>query len=360
MNSPEVLSENSRQERELTLVWLLEIVNSLREAVLIVNDDMRIVAANRVAVALFPQQDESLDNKRLAEAIRDVSIHDAFKRALVEDELSEVQYESRRNDGEAFNVSVRPLVLGETTRAMGVFYDTTQIGRLENVRQEFLSNVSHELRTPLTSILAFVETLENGGINDESNNLRFLEIIRKNAERMRMLIDDISELSSIEAGKIKITPRNIDLSNKVNDVFTNLSAKANEKNIKLRNKIGDDCEIIADEFRLEQMITNLVDNGIKFNHDGGSVTIRLKRNAKFNIIKVSDTGEGIQPEQIPRIFERLYRADRARSREIGGTGLGLAIVKHLALLHNGQVKVTSDPDKGSTFTIRLPIIIAEG
>jgi two-component system phosphate regulon sensor histidine kinase PhoR len=225
---------------------------------------------------------------------------------------------------------------------------------LENVRQEFLSNISHELRTPLTSIMAFVETLEDGAIDDVENNLRFLGVIRRNAERMRHLIDDILELSSIESGKITIQPKSCHLVNLIDEVFTNLSNKAAERKIKLLNQVPKETTVFADAVRLEQMLTNLIDNAVKFNREAGTVTVSYGAKEGKDVISVADTGEGISGEHLQRLFERFYRADRARSREVGGTGLGLAIVKHLARLHGGEVSVNSVPGRGAVFSIELP------
>jgi len=252
------------------------------------------------------------------------------------------------------DVHVAPIELNDATYAIGFFYETTQIDRLETVRQEFLSNISHELRTPLTSILAFVETLEDGGIDDKDNNLRFLEVIRRNAERMHSLIADILELSLIESGNVAVEIREIKLTSAVQDVLNSLSAKAKDREIDLKNEVPEGTIVFADSVRLEQMLTNLIDNAIKFNRRGGKVTVEFTTGDGRDVISVADTGEGILPEHSQRIFERFYRADRARSREIGGTGLGLAIVKHLARLHGGEVFVNSNLGSGTTFRIELP------
>ena len=167
-------------------------------------------------------------------------------------------------------------------------------------------------------------------------------------------IDDILELSSIEAGKIVIEPKNVSLSLLVEEIFVNLSGKANERKVKLKNDIESTKTVWADKARLEQMLTNLIDNAIKFNRENGTVIVNLAENEQTQLISVSDEGEGISNEHLQRIFERFYRTDRARSREIGGTGLGLAIVKHLARLHEGEVSLNSTVGKGSTFTIELP------
>jgi two-component system phosphate regulon sensor histidine kinase PhoR len=267
--------------------------------------------------------------------------------------MSDVELEIVGTD-KKYDVRIAPFEFDEKKGAIGIFYDISQLERLENVRQEFLSNISHELRTPLTSILAFVETLEDGAIDDEENNLRFLSVIRRNAERMHHLINDILELSSIESGKITIEPKRSNLSNLVEEVFMNLSNKAAEKRVNLVNEIPKDTIVFADAVRLEQMLTNLIDNAVKFNREGGSVTVSHAPDGANDIISITDSGEGISGEHLQRIFERFYRTDRARSRDIGGTGLGLAIVKHLARLHGGEISVTSTLGKGSTFSIELP------
>ena len=186
--------------------------------------------------------------------------------------------------------------------------------------------------------------------------MRFLSVIRRNAERMHHLINDILELSSIESGKITIEPKKSNLANLTDEVFTNLSAKAAEKQISLLNEVPKETFVFADAARLEQMLTNLIDNAVKFNREGGSVRVTYAPDGRNDVIAVTDTGEGISNDHLQRIFERFYRTDRARSREIGGTGLGLAIVKHLARLHGGEISVTSTPGKGSTFFIELPKI----
>ena len=333
---------------------LSDILKTMREGVIIVDEDMQIIDANDAAIDAFGRVNESLIGKRLSEVIRDASIHKGFSKALLKGKSSQIKAEILFNDRRTFDISITQLEIGNTKNAMGVFYDITQIEHLERVRQEFLSNISHELRTPLTSILAFIETLENGAIDDEVNNRRFLKIIRKNAQRMHFLINDISELSAIESGNVKIKLKEVKLSALIEEVFSSLSANAKERNILLENEVPEEVLVLADVTRLEQMLTNLIDNAIKFNRENGSVTVRHKQEVSSDFIEVSDTGEGILQEQLSRIFERLYRGDRARSREIGGTGLGLAIVKHLARLHNGEVSVSSNLGKGSTFIIELP------
>jgi len=330
---------------------LVKILNSTRDSVIVVDAQMRIVAANLAADEAFGHDNESIVNRRLSEVVRDAGLHDGFRWAVEQHKATDLRLENR---SKKFDVHIAPLDIDDSPLAIGFCYDVSQVERLESIRQEFLSNISHELRTPLTSILAFVETLEDGAIEDNENNRRFLNVIRRNAERMRSLISDILELSMIESGRVAIEIRRVDLAAVVGAVFSDLSAKALERNVSLVNEVTPQRQVYADTVRLEQMLTNLVENAIKFNRDGGRVTLSHKKLNDKDVIIVSDTGEGILPEHVERIFERFYRADRARTSEVGGTGLGLAIVKHLARLHGGEVSVSSELGNGSAFSIELP------
>ena len=352
MNQTAVIKEIASSSRLL----LNEMISSMREGIILVEHDGVISASNEAASDFLGGR--RLESQHLSAVIDNKIIHDAFKNALETDERTETKVEIRvRNDNRVYDMRVTPLSFADKkgrASAIGIFYDITRLERLEKVRQEFLSNVSHELRTPLTSILAFVETLEDGGLYDRENNQRFLEVIRRNAERMHHLIDDILELSAIEAGKIEIAARNFLLSPLVNEVWSSMSRKAEKKNISFTNLVAADATICADSRRIEQILTNLFSNAIKFTRDGGSIAVAYYRTVSLHQIRVIDDGEGIAAEQLPRIFERFYRTDTARSRELGGTGLGLAIVKHLSRLHGGEARVESTLGKGSTFIIELP------
>ncbi len=349
-----ILDFKTKNEKELSLPIVNKILETMREGVIVVGPNTRVLTANTAAIKAVSKDSGALDNKRLSEVIRDLELHEAFRKALESDVSSDTKLEIPGREKLKYDVHVAPIEIDNMKSAVGVFYDITKIERLENIRQEFLSNISHELRTPLTSILAFVETLEDGAIEDKQNNQRFLSVIRKNAERMHHLIDDILELSSIESGKIRIESNLVSLAPQVEEAFTNLSAKANERSIKLINEVGPDIRVLADVMRLGQMLTNFIDNAIKFNRSGGAVFVSHEATETSDIISVTDTGEGISIEHRQRIFERFYRPDRARSREIGGTGLGLAIVKHLARLHGGEVSLVSEVGEGTTFSIKLP------
>ena len=331
-------------------------LGGMREGLLVVNKDMRVVASNPAAHKLFSASLTKLQSQRLTELTRNPAIYSAFLDGLKGKEVSGVKVETHGPERQVFDLRVVPIgnVNGNGAQgALGVFFNITRTERLEIVRQEFLSNVSHELRTPLTSIMAFVETLENGAKEDPESCQRFLSIIRKNASRMHTLIDDILDLTAIESGNVQLRADPVNLHELVNDVCASLPNQASARKVSLQNDVPPGTLVYADARRLEQMLTNLIDNGIKFSRENGTVSISYQSGERDRIL-VQDNGDGIPAQHVERLFERFYRVDRARSREMGGTGLGLAIVKHLALLHGGEVTVESELGKGSTFTIHLP------
>jgi len=331
-------------------------LGGMREGLLVVDKDMRVVASNPAAHRLFSSSPRKLNSQRLTELTRNSAIYSAFLDGLKGKEVTGVRVEIHGPERQVFDLRVVPIgnVNGRGAEgALGVFFDITRTERLELVRQEFLSNVSHELRTPLTSIMAFVETLENGATEDPESCRRFLSIIRKNASRMQMLIDDILELTAIEGGAIQLHAAPVDLHELVADVCLSLTTQAQARNVTLKNEVAPGATVFADSHRLEQMLTNLVDNAVKFSRENGAVSIKHESGERDRIV-VTDEGDGIPAQHLERLFERFYRVDRARSRELGGTGLGLAIVKHLALLHGGEVTVESELGKGSTFSLHLP------
>ena len=331
-------------------------IHEMREGLLVIDAEMRVIASNRAARNLFSNIEGAIDSRRLTELTRNPAVYDAFLDAVKGIERGGVKVETYKDGRRIFDLRVVPLRSPDSAQisgAVGVFFDITRLERLEIVRQEFLSNVSHELRTPLTSIIALAETLEHGAIDDGENNRRFLSIIQKNAARMQRLIEDILELSAIEAGNVNVNRERIRLRSLVDDVIVSLSAGAMNRNITVQNLVKSDAFVDADPHRLIQMLTNLVDNAIKFSRDYGSVVVRHE-SGDADRISVEDSGEGIAPQHLDRLFERFYRVDRARSRELGGTGLGLAIVKHLARAHGGEVTVKSRVGEGTRFTIELP------
>lgn len=247
-----------------------------------------------------------------------------------------------------------PASPGEAHGAVITFNDISERRRVDRIRRDFVANASHELRTPLTSIRGFVEALEDGGLEEKDTAGRFLSRIRANADRMASLVDDLLELSRLESGALPPTMEPLDCGAVVADVVASFAKIAERKAITLAAVEVETPLVPSDGDRLRRVLEHLVDNALKYTPDGGRVTVRVAPTGDGVVVAVEDTGPGIAPEHLPRLFERFYRVDTARSRELGGTGLGLSIVKHLAESIGASVKVSSVPGTGSTFEVRLP------
>lgn len=236
-----------------------------------------------------------------------------------------------------------------------VLHDITEIRRLEKMRSDFVANVSHELKTPVTSVSGFSETLMSGEVTDEETTKQFLKIIHDESQRLDRLISDLLNLSKIERQKMPLNLETLNMTALVHEVSVTLQGAIEEKRTRLvLPDPSKDVYLQGDEDRLRQIILNLVGNGINYTAEGGTVTVSLKENVEKVRLIIKDDGIGIPEESLPRIFERFYRVDRARSRHSGGTGLGLAIVKHLIESHHGEIEVESREGEGTTFTVILP------
>ncbi|UOY94274.1 ATP-binding protein [Ectobacillus sp. JY-23] len=234
-----------------------------------------------------------------------------------------------------------------------VFHDITELKKLEQMRKDFLANVSHELRTPITSIKGFTETLLDGAMEDQKFREHFLSIILKESDRMQSLIEDLLDLSRIEQQGFQMNMAKVDVKQLIEEIAVILQAKAVDKEMDLRVIIPASITVTGDAHRLKQIFINLINNAILYTPSGGTIEVSATEEKNRVRICVSDTGIGISEEEIPRIFERFYRIDKARSRNTGGTGLGLSIVKHLVEAHHGEITVQSTPGKGTMFTITL-------
>jgi two-component system phosphate regulon sensor histidine kinase PhoR len=275
--------------------------------------------------------------------------------ALLEGREIEEAIVRASDSGRSFELHVTPLPApGGAGGALVLFFDITRQEALENVRRDFVANVSHELRTPLTSIKAFVETLLDGGLEDEENRRKFLEIIRKHAGRMEDLIDDLTDLSQIETGGVALAFEEVDAGAVAREVADQLAHRHAALGVSVAVEIPSPFPLVADRRRLEQILVNLIDNAIKFSRPGGEVTVRGRIVEGRPTLQVVDRGVGIPSDSLEKVFHRFYRVDKARSREVGGTGLGLAIVKHLMRLHDGVVRLESELGRGSTFTLEFP------
>jgi two-component system phosphate regulon sensor histidine kinase PhoR len=245
---------------------------------------------------------------------------------------------------------------GQDLGAVIVLHDITRLHQLETIRRDFVANVSHELRTPITSIKGFVETLRNDKGHKPEDVERFLEIIARQTDRLNSIIEDLltlSELERAERGEVRLEPASV--KGVLQSAIGACEPKAMDKAIQLRLQCNDSLMADMNPPLLEQAIINLIDNAIKYSDTHSSIDISAAEDVNAAIvISVADCGCGIEKVHIPRLFERFYRVDRARSREMGGTGLGLSIVKHIILAHGGKVEVNSAPGKGSTFSVVLP------
>jgi len=341
---------------ERTNSLLQAVLEAMREGVLVVDSDGMVSMSNPALAEIFKLPEDRSRPLRLVDVTRDRAIHDAFHKAFIDKASSEHQVKISRPEPRVFQLHVTPLISdsnNQTMGAVGVLFDITKIERLEQVRREFFSNLSHELRTPLTSILAYVETLLDGAISDPQNNINFLKIIQKHALRMKELARDISDLSEVESGEVRLELKEVELKTVVDDVLSLAAPQAEAANVTLVADVPQGIKVVADLHRLEQILSNLVDNAIKFNRKGGTVRVSASQTGNSVMISINDTGIGIAPTDCARIFERFYRVDKSRSREIGGSGLGLAIVKHLVQAHGGQIEVESTPNLGSTFKVTL-------
>jgi two-component system, OmpR family, phosphate regulon sensor histidine kinase PhoR len=250
---------------------------------------------------------------------------------------------------------------GEKLKAMvaALQQEHEQLEKLENVRKDFVINVSHELRTPLASIQGYTETLLDGTLHDPAHNVRFLSIIRQNAERLGRLIADLMTLSEIELKRTKFQMASYHINELIADCVDSMIPLAEKKSIAIQfERAPELTEAFCDSEAIHQVITNLLDNAIKYTPEHGQITVGVRqptRDAGRIEVFVRDTGMGIPEQELPRLFERFYRVDKARSRELGGTGLGLAIVKHLVRAHGDEVNVSSQPNQGSTFSFMLPV-----
>ncbi|OGQ08217.1 MAG: hypothetical protein A3G32_08740 [Deltaproteobacteria bacterium RIFCSPLOWO2_12_FULL_40_28] len=295
--------------------------------------------------------------KTIIECIRNNEIHSIITQVLSEKKSYEGTFSFIIATLELHCiVHSAPLIAnGLSLGSVTVFSDTTQIRKLENIRQDFVANVSHELRTPLTSIIGYAETIRDGEMTDKETTLRFIQKIEKNAIQLKDLVNDILFLSQMDSKTLHLNIQILNLKNLATELLQDFQSRVNEKKINLSLDFKDDLMVKADERILRQIMTNLLDNAIKYTPLSGEIKWMASQQKDQICIAVKDTGIGILKEDQARIFERFYRVDKSRSREVGGTGLGLAIVKNLVQFHGGSVSVQSEVGFGSTLSFTLPL-----
>lgn len=330
------------------------ILRGMGEGLMVTDGNGAIQMVNPAFCTLFGVHD-GIVGKPLIDISRHPALNESYKQVIrTKGELQE-EISIQIPADTAILTHWVPLLTGDELRGVvAVFHDISDLKRLEKVRKDFVANVSHELRTPVTVIKGYAETLLDGVIGDDPKRaVRFVEIIQSHAERLASLIADLLSLSELESATYTLQLQKVSLEGTIRRSCTLLEAKAIARRISVTLPSGSLPPVLADQGRLEQVLVNLLDNAIKYTPEGGSVTIAVADDEGRVSISVSDTGPGIPPESIPRIFERFYRVDASRSRDEGGTGLGLSIVKHIVQLHGGTVSVANNPTKGTTFTFTL-------
>jgi two-component system phosphate regulon sensor histidine kinase PhoR len=334
------------------------ILDSMVEGVIALDPQGKILVTNPSAGRILDLIDENVEGQSLLEVVRNKELADLVNwcQTLNAAERYRREVDLHTPKQRVLEVNAMPLPLSHQQRGIVlVLHDITELRRLEQVRAEFVANVSHELRTPLTAINGYLETLLDESPIEPSTHRQFLEIAHLHAERLGRLIDDLLSLSNIETGKVVLHQSEVNLSDIVQEVVAMFEKDATKKGVTFVNRVDPLIFVYADRDRLSQILVNLVDNAVKYTSADGQVLFASAFQGDDQIaLHVQDTGQGIPAQDLPRITERFYRVDKARSRELGGTGLGLAIVKHLVQLHSGTLAIESEVGKGTKVQITLP------
>jgi two-component system phosphate regulon sensor histidine kinase PhoR len=359
-----------RSERDL----VSRILNGMQEGVLLLDNDGKVALMNPALREMLLLRAD-LVGQPLLEVVRHAELKELLDRARTtrttcsgEVELGGLKPRRLLVRGTAFTQTrantarAGGRVEAETAGGMlAVFFDVTDIRRLESLRRDFVGNVSHELRTPVTAILSAAETMEMALAKDPEGAKRFLGIIERNAARLQRLIEDLLDLSRIESRELRLRPERFGFDAFATHLLGMFRERADKRRIKLELESAKGVDVEADRRALEQVLTNLVDNAVKYCPEGSSVTLRAERIERSEggatpgvRLRVEDDGSGIEEKHLGRLFERFYRVDAGRSREMGGTGLGLSIVKHLVEAMGGTIEVSSTVGKGTTFEVRIP------
>ncbi|HEY7870794.1 MAG TPA: ATP-binding protein [Methylomirabilota bacterium] len=340
------------------------ILDAMIEGVIAVDGHEHILLMNGQARLMFGLAGVRGEGKPFLEVIRNADLHEIFRAVHAGGPGAALHREftltgpSRRVLGVN---AVRLAPVGGERGVVMVLHDVTELRQLERVRTEFVANVSHELRTPLTAIQGYLETLLSGALEEPENARRFLEIVLRHSERLGRLLNDLTDLSNIELGKVTLRKESVQLDEVVGSVVAIIGPRAARSRVAVTADTPAELPaVVADRDRLVQILINLVDNAVKYTPEGGTVTVTARATGegagpRTVEIAVADTGIGIPAADLPRITERFYRVDKARSRELGGTGLGLAIVKHLVLAHGGELRIDSVEQQGTTVRVTLPI-----
>ncbi len=334
---------------------ILAILESMAEGVAVIAPDQRLTLANPALARALSFPKNQIEGRYFWEVFRDSSVNEMIVKTL-EEHVSMHREHSILLSDSIFQIHVSPVFRGKNfLGAVAIFYDVTQLKKLERLRSEFVANVSHELKTPLTSILGFVETLKEGAMDDQENRSRFLAIIEDHSKKLYQLIEDLLSLSKLDTEKQELKKEEFDLAEVLDRALASFERPIRVKKLKVLTEFSSRPFLLsADSASFEEVLNNLLDNAIKYNVEGGEIRVRASRGGGSVSVEIQDTGIGISKPELPKIFDRFYRADKSRSRQTGGTGLGLAIVKRIVERHAGRIEAQSVPNQGSTFTLTLP------
>ncbi|HXJ05464.1 MAG TPA: ATP-binding protein [Candidatus Acidoferrum sp.] len=332
------------------------ILGSMVEGVAVVNGSERLAFANPGFAEILGLDVPPTSGSALVEVVRQTELVEAVRKVLGGEPRVQSEIVTGTLRQHYFAITVAAVRAGETTGAVVVLHDITELRKLERVRRDFVANVSHELRTPLTAIQGFAETLLAGAIDDPQNRTRFLEIILEHSRRLARLTEDLLMLSKMDAERLELEIRRLSVPQIIDSCLETAQRRATEKDLRVSVDTPQRLpDIAGDRRRLAEVLQNLLDNAIQYTLPGGQIMVSAEAGEGEVIFTVSDTGIGIPKSDQPRIFERFYRVDVARSREAGGTGLGLAIAKHLVEVHGGRLWVESEVGQGSQFHFSVPL-----
>ena len=344
------------EERNLSAA----ILGSMVEGVAVVNGTEKLVFANPGFASILGLDVPPVSGSALLEVVRQTELIEAVRRVLAGEPRVEAEIVTGTLRQHFFAATVASVRAGETSGAVIVLHDITELRKLERVRRDFIANVSHEFRTPLTAIQGFAETLIAGALDDPQNRGRFLNIILEHARRLARLTEDLLKLSQMDADRLELEIRAVKVAQLVESCYETARHRAAEKELNLTLDVSDNLpDVAGDARRLQEVLQNLLDNAIQYTLPGGKIVLTADLKYDEVIFIVSDTGIGIPTADQPRIFERFYRVDAARSREAGGTGLGLAIAKHLIEVQGGRIWVESEIGVGSKFHFSVPLFDPE-
>jgi two-component system phosphate regulon sensor histidine kinase PhoR len=331
---------------------LQTVLTNMADGVIMTDMEGKIVLANQATERLFNFREEDVINKPLIEAAHDHEADEILKLCLRTGQTQSGQFESVTSKRFLRAIAI-PIVEGKLTGALLLFQDLTEVRNVQTMRRELVGNISHELRTPIAGIKAMVETLRGGAVDDKEAAIDFLTRIDSEVDHLTQMVSELTELSRIETGRAELRMSSVNLNLLVEEVITRLNTLAQRQQVTIIADLAPDFPIIkADNDRIRQTLTNLVHNAIKFNHPGGKATVSTGVDRESVTVSVSDNGIGISEEDLPHVFERFYKADKARPT--GGSGLGLAIAKHVVQAHGGSIWAQSEEGKGSTFSFSLP------